>query len=188
MVECYYWILAVYFEPHYSHAQVITTKVAAMTSILDDIYDLCSTLEESQLLTQAIQRWDAKAVHQLLQYMKGYFLKLIHAFEEFKNLLAHNEKYRVFYLKEAMKGLSRSYLEENKWVVKQYVSKLEEHLQISLISSANPMLVCASFVRMGEVATKEAFEWVASFPKIIKASALIAHIANDFVSHEVTYY
>ncbi|URE20847.1 hypothetical protein MUK42_13426 [Musa troglodytarum] len=101
MVECYYWILAVYFEPHYSHAQVITTKVAAMTSILDDIYDLCSTLEESQLLTQAIQRWDAKAVHQLLEYMKGYFLKLIHAFEEFKNLLAHNEKYRVFYLKEA---------------------------------------------------------------------------------------
>uniref|UniRef100_A0A804JX77 Terpene synthase metal-binding domain-containing protein n=1 Tax=Musa acuminata subsp. malaccensis TaxID=214687 RepID=A0A804JX77_MUSAM len=34
-------------------------------------------------------------------------------------------------------------------------------------------------------ATKEAFEWVASFPKIVKASALIARIANDFVSHEL---
>ena len=57
MVECYYWILAVYFEPHYSRARVITTKVMAMTSILDDIYDLYSTLEESQLLTEAIQRF-----------------------------------------------------------------------------------------------------------------------------------
>ncbi|THU43308.1 hypothetical protein C4D60_Mb00t07620 [Musa balbisiana] len=204
VVECYYWILAVYFEPHYSRARVITTKVMAMTSILDDIYDLYSTLEESQLLTQAIQRWDAKAVHQLPEYMKGYFLNLIDSFKEFENLLAPSEKYRLFYLKEAclfgflfltqrrhfltfvwMKGLSRSYLEENKWAVKQYVPKLEEHLQISLISSAYPMLICASFVGMGEVATKEAFEWVASFPKIIKASALIARIANDFVSHEL---
>ncbi|XP_065015530.1 alpha-humulene synthase-like [Musa acuminata AAA Group] len=185
VVECYYWILAVYFEPHYSRARVITTKVMAMTSILDDIYDLYSTFEESQLLTQAIQRWDAKAVHQLPEYMKGYFLNLIHTFEEFENLLAPSEKYRLFYLKEAMKGLSRSYLEENKWAVKQYVPKLEEHLQISLISSAYPMLVCACFVGMGEVATKEAFEWVASFPKIVKASALIARIVNDFVSHEL---
>ncbi|URE19086.1 hypothetical protein MUK42_04307 [Musa troglodytarum] len=185
VVECYYWILAVYFEPHYSRARVISTKVMAMTSILDDIYDLYSTLEESQLLTQAIQRWDAKAVHQLPEYMKGYFLKLIHTIEEFENLLAPSEKYRVFYLKEAMKGLSRSYLKENKWAIKHYVPKLEEHMQISLISSAYPMLVCASFVGMGEVATKEAFEWVASFPKIVKASALIARIANDFVSHEL---
>ncbi|CAL9062276.1 unnamed protein product, partial [Musa banksii] len=46
------------------------------------------------------------------------------------------------------------------------------------------MLICASFVGMGEVATKEAFEWIASFPKIVKASALISRIANDFVSHE----
>ncbi|CAL9062272.1 unnamed protein product, partial [Musa banksii] len=84
VVECYYWILAVYFEPHYSRARVITTKVMAMTSILDDIYDLYSTLAESQLLTQAIQRWDAKAVHQLPEYMKGYFLNLIHTFEEFE--------------------------------------------------------------------------------------------------------
>lgn len=57
MVECYYWMLTVYFEPHYSRARVITTKVMAMTSILDDIYDLYSTLEESQLLTEAIQRF-----------------------------------------------------------------------------------------------------------------------------------
>ncbi|CAD5189100.1 unnamed protein product [Musa acuminata subsp. malaccensis] len=85
--------------------------------------------------------------------MKGYFLKLIHTFEEFKNLLAPSEKYHLFYLKEAMKGLSRSYLEENKWAFKHYVPNLEEHMQISLISSAYPLLVCASFVGRGEVVT-----------------------------------
>ena len=55
-MECYFWILEVYFEPYYSRARVITTKVAALTSILDDMYDVYSTLEESQRLTEAIQR------------------------------------------------------------------------------------------------------------------------------------
>ncbi|CAL9774279.1 unnamed protein product, partial [Musa acuminata subsp. burmannicoides] len=42
LVECYFWILGVYFEPYYSRARVITTKVIALTSILDDIYDVYS--------------------------------------------------------------------------------------------------------------------------------------------------
>nr|XP_018677411.1 PREDICTED: alpha-humulene synthase-like [Musa acuminata subsp. malaccensis] len=99
LVECYFWILEVYFEPYYSRARVITTKVAALTSILDDMYDVYSTLEESQRLTEAIQRWNAKVVHQLPGYMKDYYLKLIHTFEEFEDLLASDEKYRITYLK-----------------------------------------------------------------------------------------
>ncbi|THU47928.1 hypothetical protein C4D60_Mb09t20840 [Musa balbisiana] len=56
LVECYFWILGVFFELYYSRARVITTKVIALISILDDIYNVYSTLEESQQLTQAIQR------------------------------------------------------------------------------------------------------------------------------------
>ncbi|XP_065049780.1 alpha-humulene synthase-like [Musa acuminata AAA Group] len=55
LVECYFWILGIYFEPDYSRARVITTKVIALVSILDDIYDVYSTLEESQRLTEEIQ-------------------------------------------------------------------------------------------------------------------------------------
>ncbi|XP_065048743.1 alpha-humulene synthase-like isoform X2 [Musa acuminata AAA Group] len=185
LVECYFWILAVYFEPYYSRARVITTKVIAHISILDDIYDVYSTLEESQRLTEAIQRWDAKVVHQLPEYMKDYYLKLMHTFKEFEDLLASNEKYRITYLKEAMKDLSEAYFEESKWRDQHYVPTLEEHLHVSLISSAYPMLECASFVGMGEIATKEAFEWITSFPKIVQASAIIGRIMNDITSHEL---
>ncbi|KAJ8461399.1 hypothetical protein OPV22_034325 [Ensete ventricosum] len=184
LVECYFWVLAVYFEPYYSPARVITTKVVALTSILDDIYDVYSTLEESQRLTQAIQRWDAKLVHQLPEYMKDYYLMLIHTFQEFEDVLACSEKYRISYLKEATKDLSEAYFEESKWSAQRYVPTVEEHLRVSLISSATPMLECASFVGMGEIATKEAFEWIASFPKIVQASAIIGRIMNDIASHE----
>ncbi|CAL9774265.1 unnamed protein product [Musa acuminata subsp. burmannicoides] len=185
LVECYFWILGIYFEPYYSRAREITTKVIALTSILDDIYDVYSTLEESQRLTEAIQRWDVKIVHQLPEYMKDYYLKLMHTFEEFEDLLASSEKYRITYLKEAMKDLSKAYFKESKWRDQHYVPTLEEHLHVSLISAGHPMLECASFVGMGEIATKEAFEWIASFPKIVQASAIIGRIMDDITSHEV---
>lgn len=53
------------------------------------------------------------------------------------------------------------------------------------MSSACPLLASAILVGMGEVATKEAFEWVASFPKIVEALAAIGRIMNDITSYEV---
>ncbi|CAL9765696.1 unnamed protein product [Musa acuminata subsp. burmannicoides] len=185
LVEGYYWTLGIYFEPHYSRARMIMAKVFALITIMDDIYDVYSTLEESRQFTEAIQRWDAKAVHQLPEYMKDYFLKLIHTFEEFETLLALDEKYRLYYIKEAMKAVSKAYFEESKWCAQHYVPTLEEHLQVSLISTTYPMLKCAYFVGMGEIASEEVFKWITSFPKIVRASAIIARIMNDITSHEL---
>jgi (-)-germacrene D synthase len=56
VVECYFWILGVYFEPEYLLARRMLTKVIAMTSIIDDIYDVYGTLEELELFTEAIER------------------------------------------------------------------------------------------------------------------------------------
>ena len=66
VVEAYYWILGVYYEPQFSRARVMTTKIVLITSILDDIYDDYSTLEESQLLTDAIQRFGDLAAFLLI--------------------------------------------------------------------------------------------------------------------------
>jgi (-)-germacrene D synthase len=49
--------VAVYFEPQYSLARKILTKVIAMTSIIDDIYDVYGTLEELEPFTEAIERF-----------------------------------------------------------------------------------------------------------------------------------
>ncbi|XP_064971656.1 (+)-germacrene D synthase-like [Musa acuminata AAA Group] len=197
VVECYYWMLTVYFEPHYSRARVITTKVMTMTSILDDIYDLYSTLEESQLLTEAIQRSvravDCAAIkaHNTVGGLKqdmdsavfnNATLRMRLKVVEFSfiptqlNTTAHNHLY--------MKDLSEAYFEESKWSAQHCVPTLEKYLPISLISSTYPILECASFVGMGEIATKEAFEWITSFPKIVQAAAIIGHIMNDITSHE----
>ena len=50
-----------YFEPKYFLARRILTKVIAMTSTIDDIYDVYGTLEEIELFTEAIER--LKLIH-----------------------------------------------------------------------------------------------------------------------------
>ena len=58
LVEGYFWILGVYFEPQYVRARRILTKTISMTSIIDDIYDAYGTFEELELFTEAIERFD----------------------------------------------------------------------------------------------------------------------------------
>ena len=84
-----------------------------------------------------------------------------------------------------IKTLARFYFEESKWGVEGYVPTVEEHLHISMMTTTLSMLACASFAAMGEVATKEAFEWVTSYPTILKASSIICRVLDDINSHEV---
>lgn len=65
MVECFFWILGVYFEPNYSLARRILTKVIAMTSIMDDIYDVYGTPEELKLFTEVIERFELLNIGQI---------------------------------------------------------------------------------------------------------------------------
>lgn len=58
IAECYFWAVAVYFEPQYSLGRRLLAKVFPMTSILDDIYDVYGKFEELELFTSAIERFD----------------------------------------------------------------------------------------------------------------------------------
>ncbi|KAF2314253.1 hypothetical protein GH714_024524 [Hevea brasiliensis] len=58
VVECYFWILGVYFEPEYFLARRILTKMIAMTSVIDDIYDVFGTPQELELFSPETERFD----------------------------------------------------------------------------------------------------------------------------------
>ncbi|KAK7853543.1 (-)-germacrene d synthase, partial [Quercus suber] len=84
IVECYFWIVSVYFEPQYSLARKILTKVISMTSILDDIYDAYGTLEELEPFIEAIE----SCIDQLPKYMQICCRALFDVFEAIENELA----------------------------------------------------------------------------------------------------
>ncbi|NP_001268213.1 (-)-germacrene D synthase [Vitis vinifera] len=185
VVECYFWILGVYFEPQFFFARRILTKVIAMTSIIDDIYDVYGTLEELELFTEAVERWDISAIDQLPEYMRVCYQALLYVYSEIEEEMAkEGRSYRLYYAKEAMKNQVRAYYEEAKWLQVQQIPTMEEYMPVALVTSAYSMLATTSFVGMGDAVTKESFDWIFSKPKIVRASAIVCRLMDDMVFHK----
>ncbi|KAF8391450.1 hypothetical protein HHK36_023755 [Tetracentron sinense] len=185
VVECYFWILGVYFEPQYFLARRMLTKVISMTSILDDIYDVYGTIEELQLFTEAIDRWDISAIDQLPEYMKVCYRALLDVYDEMEEeMTKEGRSYRVYYAKEQMKTQVGAYFVEAKWLHRGHIPTMEEYMHVALTSSGYPMLAITSFVGMGEIVTKETFDVMVNEPKMVRASAIMARLMDDLVSHK----
>ncbi|KAL6533752.1 Trehalose-6-P synthase/phosphatase complex synthase subunit [Orobanche hederae] len=182
IAECYFWVLEVYFEPHYGKARRILTKAISMASIIDDTYEY-ATLDELQLFTDAIQRWDVGALEELPPFMKLGYKALLDTYdgieEEMKNA---GVSYRVPYAKEDMKKLARAYFGEAKWLFNKCMPTMEEYMKVSTPSSGYMMLSTNSLLGMGEnIVTKEDFDWISSEPLVVRASAAISRYMNDLV-------
>ncbi|KAL6316125.1 hypothetical protein AAG906_015955 [Vitis piasezkii] len=96
LVECYFCIHGVYFEPQYLRAKRILTKVIAMTSILDDIYDAYGTPGELKLFIEAIERSAS-------EYMKPSYVALFDVYKEIEEEMEkEGNQYRVHYAKEVV--------------------------------------------------------------------------------------
>nr|K4LMW2.1 RecName: Full=Sesquiterpene synthase 2; AltName: Full=Kunzeaol synthase STS2 [Thapsia garganica]AFV09099.1 sesquiterpene synthase 2 [Thapsia garganica] len=186
VVECYFWITGVYFEPRYAAPRKFLTKVISLTSIIDDIYDVYGTPEELVQLTDAIDKWDINILDQLPEYMRHAYKPLLDVFAEGEEEMAKEglPTYGVDYAKEAFKRLTVTYLHEAKWLQAQYFPTFEEYMSVALVSGAVKMLSVSSFVRMGNIATREAFEWLSKDPLIVNGLSVICRLSDDIVGHE----
>ncbi|KAK9155479.1 hypothetical protein Sjap_002959 [Stephania japonica] len=195
LVECYFWIVGVYFEPCYSLARIFMTKVMILTSIIDDFYDVYGTLEELQLFADALERWDITEINQLPEYMKVCYREVLNVYNEMEELMRHelgaptsnnrqSSSYHIQYAKEGMKQLVRAYLIEAKWLDKGYTPKVEEYMPNALISAGYYSLTTTSFVGMGKMVSEEVFEWAMSEANFVRASAIICRLMNDVVSRK----
>ncbi|KAF5948759.1 hypothetical protein HYC85_014716 [Camellia sinensis] len=196
-VECYFWILGIYFEPQYFPTRKILNKVIALTSIIDDIYDSYGTLEELELFTDTVERSSTIDQHiskteQALQqtaspseYMKLCYQALLDVYNMIdEEMRKQDRSYCVHYAKSTMKILVRAYFEEVKWFHQGYVPTMEEYMSVTLVTGAHTMLATTSFVGMGEVAFEEAFDWVSNNPLIVQASSVVGRLMDDMVGHK----
>ncbi|KAK4576358.1 hypothetical protein RGQ29_027073 [Quercus rubra] len=165
-------------------ARRILTKVIAMTSTIDDIYDVYGTLEEVELFTEAVERWDISAIDQLPDYMKLCYQALLDVYYEMEEKIGEAKSYRVKYAIEAMKNQVRASFHEAKWFHQKHIPTMDEYMRIALVTSAYSMLATTSLVGMGDIVTKDSFEWLFSDPKMVRASAVVCRLMDDIVSHK----
>uniref|UniRef100_A0A0A0L4K8 Terpene synthase metal-binding domain-containing protein n=2 Tax=Cucumis sativus TaxID=3659 RepID=A0A0A0L4K8_CUCSA len=185
IVESYIWALGICHESKYSHGRIIMAKLAALVTVLDDTYDAYATLDELELFTNAIERWDINETSKLPKYMKYFYEVIFKYYEEIDNSInKDNIQYAIHYVKEAMKRQCRVYFEEAKWFYEGYVPTMEEYMKVAIVSTCYHLFVQISFVGMGVAASQEAFQWIESDPMLLKASGIIGRLINDITSHQ----
>lgn len=84
-----------------------------------------------------------------------------------------------------MKMLVRAYFAEAKWLHQGYIPTLEEYMKNGVPSSGYPTLTIISFLGMGDIVEKEAFDWALNVPEIVRAASIIGRLRDDIVGYMV---
>ncbi|KAM5565437.1 (-)-alpha-pinene synthase [Rosa sericea] len=181
IVELFFITLGIYFEPQYVFGRNILTKLSEILVVMDDMYDAFGTFEELVILTEAIERWDASCMDQLPDYMQPLYQTLLDVVNEVEEeLIKQGRSYRLYY----MKNQARLYFAEARWFHEGCTPRMDEYMRVAASSVGSTMLAVVSLVGMGDIITKEAFEWLTNNPKILTASNTIFRLMDDIAGHK----
>ncbi|KAL7122285.1 hypothetical protein ACP275_01G035700 [Erythranthe tilingii] len=184
LVECYFWTLAIYFEPRYSNARIMLAKTIAVISVIDDTYDAYGTIDELKVFTDAVQKWDMSEMDQLPDYMKICYRALIDLCEAFDaELSPKGRSYAVNYTKKAVKEIVSSYYIEAKWFIEGHLPVFDEYMSQAEITSGTYFLTVVAYLGV-DSATTEVFDWLLAIPKILKASNIVNRVIDDIATYE----
>ncbi|KAI3691260.1 hypothetical protein L2E82_49525 [Cichorium intybus] len=185
LVEGYFWILAIYFEPQYYDVRIFLMKTCNLVIILDDTYDNYGTYEELEIFTEAVQRWSASCIDTLPEYMKSIYQELLDVHKEAEEVLERKGKaYHSYYTKEMVKEYTRNLLIEAKWAKECYIPTVEEHMSVTMVTCAYGMIIAKCYVYNNDLVTEDTFKWVSTYPPLVKASCLILRLMDDIATHE----
>ncbi|MCE3217054.1 hypothetical protein HAX54_010196, partial [Datura stramonium] len=174
LVENYFWTIGVNFLPEYGYFRRIATKVNALVTTIDDVYDVFGTLHELQIFTDAIQRWNIDELDKLPvpDNMKMCYFAL----DNFINEVASDafEEQGIFilpYLRNAWRDLCKSYLREAKWYYSQYMPTMEEYMDNAWISISAPVILVHAYFLVANPVNNEALHYLENnYHDIIRCS------------------
>uniref|UniRef100_M4FGX6 Terpene synthase metal-binding domain-containing protein n=1 Tax=Brassica campestris TaxID=3711 RepID=M4FGX6_BRACM len=70
------------------------------------------------------------------------------------------------HFKKSLKSTANGYMQEAKWLRKDYTAKFDEYKENAILSSAYYTMMAMTFAGMGDFTKLDAFEWLSSHPKI----------------------
>ncbi|XP_020225431.1 probable terpene synthase 2 [Cajanus cajan] len=185
IVEGCIWTLGVYFEPQYSLARKIIIKIGSIIAIIDDLYDAYGTIDELEVFTNAIERWDICCLADLPEYMKFCYTTILDVFEEIEKEMKNQGKaYYIEYAKKEMKRLVQAQMTEARWLHCNHTPTINEYMQVATVSIGYPVLIIISFIGI-EDTTEEILIWATSHPNIVIAAITISRLMDDIAGNEI---
>ncbi|XP_058745032.1 probable terpene synthase 2 [Vicia villosa] len=189
MAEGCFWAMGIYFEPQYSKARIIMTKLIVIITVIDDTYDAYGTIDELELFTKAIESWDISCLNTLPDYMKFLYKIIFDLYIEIEEeMIKEGRVYALNYYKNEVWFFFiiyvQSYMVEARWLHDNYQPTFEEYIRVSAISSGYGLVNTTCYLGMGNIATESIFKWVSKVPKVIDAAIVLCRLMDDIVSNE----
>ncbi|CAJ1956398.1 unnamed protein product [Sphenostylis stenocarpa] len=182
LVESFFWSVGMVSEPQFISFRKDITKVVQLITIIDDVYDVYGTVEELELFTDAVERWDVNAINNLPDYLIMCFLALYNTV----NVMA----YDIFkargikclpYLTKAWSDLCKSYLQEAKWLYNKVIPPFDEFLENARISCSGGVFLIHSYflVSQDQDITEETLHCSSNYCDLLRSSCTIYRLSND---------
>ncbi|KAL7233761.1 hypothetical protein ACSBR1_017382 [Camellia fascicularis] len=180
LMENFLWTVGVDFKPQFGHGRRMATIVNALITTIDDVYDVYGTVDELELFTSAVERWDISAMEQLPTYMRICFLALFNSINEMAfDTLMDQGVHIIPYLHKMWADLCKCYLVEAKWNYSGYIPTSEEYMNNAWISISAPVILTHAYFLCTNPITKEGLECLEKYPNMIRWSATILRLADD---------
>ncbi|XVF14986.1 hypothetical protein REPUB_Repub09cG0109400 [Reevesia pubescens] len=180
LMENFIWSVGMIIDPQSGKSRRIQTKVNALITAIDDVYDVYGTLDELELFTDAVDRWDINATQRLPNYMKICFHALHNSINEMAFDTLKEQGIDVIpFLKKMWANLCKAYLLEAKWYYTGYMPTLQEYIDNAWISISGSVMLGHAYLVTDSI-TKEGLQsFEEYYPNIICWSSIIVRLADD---------
>eukprot|EP00268_Persea_americana_P003064 TRINITY_DN1091_c0_g1_i1.p1 TRINITY_DN1091_c0_g1~~TRINITY_DN1091_c0_g1_i1.p1 ORF type:complete len:582 (+),score=87.69 TRINITY_DN1091_c0_g1_i1:342-2087(+) len=180
LVENYLWAVGIAPEPQFSNCRKGLTKLMSILTVIDDIYDLYGSLDELELFTEAIKRWDIEALETLPEYMKTCYLALFNFVHEVSYDTLKDYGWNILPLiREEWERLCMSYLAEAKWFGNGSKPALDEYLRNGWISVGGPVAMVHAYFLQGRPIRKDSINFLDHGSELIYWSSVATRLNDD---------
>ncbi|KAL8149550.1 hypothetical protein AgCh_006524 [Apium graveolens] len=181
LVASFFWSLGITGEPHHRYCREVLTKIIELVGVYDDVYDIYGTLDELELFTDVVERWDLNALKDLPEYMKLCFLSLINMVSETTYEILKDYNIDTFpHQKKWFNDLFERYIVESKWYNTGYQPTLEEYLKNGFVSIGGPIVMLYSYICTADPIKKEDLEFIEGLPDIVRLACEIFRLTDDY--------
>uniref|UniRef100_A0ACD5V8R0 Uncharacterized protein n=1 Tax=Avena sativa TaxID=4498 RepID=A0ACD5V8R0_AVESA len=185
LLKWYMFPLTIVEGQAFSRYRIETTKVIALVSIVDDIFDVVATQEELSRFTEAIKMWDLAAADSLPSYMRSCYSALYTITNDIGDLVEREHGlYPMDQLKKAWATLFDAFLVESRWLSADQDPSPDEYLSNGIITTGAPLALLHLFFMIGhDPSTAGSANLTAShMPRIISCPSKILRLWDDMGS------
>ncbi|KAK9155925.1 hypothetical protein Sjap_003405 [Stephania japonica] len=183
LVESFLWSVGIGYEPEYELCREWLTKVMNFVLIIDDIYDVYGSLEELEIFTYTVERWDHKLLNNFPYYMKVCFLALYNMINEMAYEILKEQGVDILpYLTKSWADFIKAMLQEAKWCKQGCTPSLKEYLDNGWLSSSGSVFLIHAFFATKQKIKPEVLEGLEKNHQLLKYSSMVFRLSNDLAT------